>query len=172
MIPDGSWTKTGFHHSPSPSKVQVLDRWRIGIVVALWNREITEELERGCRAVLLERGLREDQIETYQVPGCFEIPVASSWFCSLKSPVDAVIALGCLIKGETPHFDLIAEAVNRGLMDLSLREGRPMVNGVLTVLDTEQANQRLGGAHGHKGQEAAYTALQMLELRSQSLQAT
>jgi 6,7-dimethyl-8-ribityllumazine synthase len=90
----------------------------------------------------------------------------------MEAPVDAVIALGCLIKGETPHFDLIAEAVNRGLMDLSLREGRPMVNGVLTVLDTEQARQRLGGEHGHKGQEAAYTALKMLELRSQTLRST
>jgi 6,7-dimethyl-8-ribityllumazine synthase len=172
MIPDGSWTKTGFHHPQNPINSDLLRRWRIGIVVAQWNRDITEELERGCKSVLLERGLQEDQIGTYDVPGCFEIPVAASWLCSMDAPVDAVIALGCLIKGETPHFDLIAEAVNRGLMDLSLREGRPMVNGVLTVLDTEQARQRLGGEHGHKGQEAAYTALQMLELRSQTLQST
>ena len=73
MIPDGSWTKTGFHHSPTPGKAQGLDRCRVGIVVALWNREITEELERGCRSVLLEGGLQEDQIETYQVPGCFVV---------------------------------------------------------------------------------------------------
>ena len=172
MIPDGSWTKTGFQHLQNPINGDLLGRWRIGVVVALWNRDITEELERGCRTVLLEKGLQEDQIGIHYVPGCFEIPVAASWLCSMDAPVDAVIAFGCLIKGETPHFDLIAEAVNRGLMDLSLREGRPMVNGVLTVLDTEQARQRLGGEHGHKGQEAAYTALQMLELRSQTLQST
>jgi len=164
---DQPWTKSGFQQ---PSKA--LDNGefrdgRIGLVIAHWNREITLELEKGCRSVLLELGFREDQIFTLEVPGCFEIPVAASWFCA-QNPhqAQAVIALGCLIQGETPHFDLIAQSVNRGLMDLSLREGVPMINGVLTVLNTQQAHDRLGGQHGHKGKEAAYTAYQMLSLKA------
>ncbi|MFZ9969027.1 MAG: 6,7-dimethyl-8-ribityllumazine synthase [Bacteroidia bacterium] len=164
---DQPWTKSGFHQPSKALDNGVSLDGRIGLVVALWNREITLELERGCRTVLSESGVRDDQIITLEVPGCFEIPVAASWLCALnQQKPQAVIALGCLIQGETPHFDLIAQSVNHGLMDLSLREGIPMINGVLTVLNAQQAHDRLGGEHGHKGKEAASTAIQMLTLKS------
>lgn len=164
---DRPWTKSGFHQPSKELDQGILRNGRIGLVVALWNREITLELERGCRSVLSDLGFRDDQIITLEVPGCFEIPVAASWFCAQnRHQPQAVIALGCLIQGETPHFELIAQSVNRGLMDLSLKEGVPVINGVLTVLNAQQAHDRLGGEHGHKGQEAAYTAIQMLSLKS------
>ena len=166
MIPDGSWTKTGFHHLQNPINSDLLRRWRIGIVVAQWNRDITEELERGCKSVLLERGLQEDQIGTYDVPGCFEIPVAASWLCSMDAPVDAVIALGCLIKGETPHFDYVCQGVTQGVVDAQLKYSKPIGYGVLMCNDLDQAIARSGrpGSKEDKGYDSAIAALALMGL--------
>ena len=148
-------------HAPAIG-IKPLPNAKVAIISSSWHLDICNDLIAGAQRAFAEAQVKT--VEVQYVPGSFEIPLAAQY--AFEAGFDAVVAVGLVLKGETPHFDLIAEAVNRGLMDLSLREERPMVNGVLTVLDTEQARQRLGGAHGHKGQEAAYTALQMLELRS------
>jgi 6,7-dimethyl-8-ribityllumazine synthase len=138
---------------------------RIGVVVALWNRDITLALESGCRQTLEDAGLASSRILVHSVPGCFEIPLACRWMHEHQK-VQAVVALGCLIQGETPHFEYLSQSVTQALMDLGLQTGIPMINGVLTVLDQAQAQARTGGAHGHKGEEAALAALKMLDLQA------
>lgn len=140
-------------------------RLKIGIVTALWNHEYTEQLTSGCTAALRNKGVISSNIFLHQVPGCFEIPLGCQWLHQY-SEIDALIALGCLIKGETPHFEFIAESATQGLMDLMLRINKPIVNGILTVYSNEQALERLGGSHGHKGKEAAETSLQMIQLKA------
>lgn len=137
----------------------------IGIVTARWNHTITEQLASGCIQILEARGIKSDNIHLHHVPGCFEIPQGCQWLEQYEY-IDALIAFGCLIKGETPHFEYISDAVTHGLMNLMISLNKPIVNGILTVLTLDQAQERLGGAHGHKGREAADTALQMLRLRS------
>jgi 6,7-dimethyl-8-ribityllumazine synthase len=141
---------------------------RIGIVTARWNHAITEELTSACIKTLLDRGVSINNISSHHVPGCYEIPTGCQWMDEHRK-VDALIAMGCLIKGETPHFEYISEAVTRGIMDLMLRLNKPIINSVLTVYNLDQALDRLGGAHGHKGIEAAETAMQMLRLKSNLL---
>lgn len=147
---------------PSPKEAASLS---IGIVTARWNHTVTEQLTSACIKSLEERGVSLSNISLHHVPGCFEIPVGCQWL-DLYENVDALIAFGCLIKGETPHFEYISDAVTHGLMNLMISLEKPIVNGILTVYSLDQATDRLGGAHGHKGIEAADTALQMLRLRS------
>lgn len=138
---------------------------RIGIVTARWNHEITEQLTSGCANTLQARGVPLSNILLHQVPGCFEIPLGCQWLDQYFG-VDALIALGCLIKGETPHFEYISDSVTHGLMNLMLRLNKPVINGIITVFNHDQAMNRLGGTHGHKGMEAAETALQIIRLKS------
>lgn len=153
---------------PNPAEAASL---RIGIVTARWNHAVTEQLTSACIKALQERGVSMINILVHRVPGCYEIPTGCQWLDEYEK-VDALVAMGCLIKGETPHFEYISEAVNRGIMDLMLRINKPIVNSVLTVYNLEQALDRLGGAHGHKGIEAAQTALQMLRLKFNLLNTT
>ncbi|MFM8959083.1 MAG: 6,7-dimethyl-8-ribityllumazine synthase [Bacteroidota bacterium] len=146
---------------PRPAEAASL---RIGIITARWNHAITEQLTSACVQALLDRGVSLNNILVHHVPGCYEIPTGCQWLDHYQK-VDALIAMGCLIKGETPHFEYISEAVTRGIMDLMLRLNKPIINSVLTVYNQEQALDRLGGTHGHKGIEAAQTALQMLRLK-------
>jgi 6,7-dimethyl-8-ribityllumazine synthase len=134
----------------------------IGVVTSRFNIEITEELERGCLARLHEAGVQADQIARVRVPGAYEIPLAARWL--LEQGVAGVIALGAVIRGETAHFDYVCQSVERGLTTLQLDSGRPVVFGVLTTDTEEQAKDRIGGSHGHKGREAAEVALEMLSL--------
>jgi len=134
----------------------------IGIVTSRFNANVTEKLEEGALARLHEAGVKSSQIARVRVPGAYEIPVAARWL--LEQGCSAVIALGAVIRGETSHYDYVCNAVERGCSTLQINSGRPVVFGVLTTEDEEQALARAGGAHGHKGREAAEVALEMLNL--------
>lgn len=135
----------------------------IGIVVADWNAHITHALYEGCFDTLLKHGVEEQNIKTVQVPGTFELPTGAKLLLASKS-YDAVICIGCVIKGETKHDEYINNAVAQGLVNLSIMSSKPVIFGVLTPNDEQQALDRAGGKHGNKGVEAAVTALRMAAL--------
>lgn len=135
-----------------------------GIVVAEWNAHITHALYEGCYDTLLKHGAKPDNIHTVQVPGSFELPAGARILNGQKN-VDAVICLGCVIRGETNHNEYINSAVAQGLVNLSIATGKPFIFGVLTPNDEQQALERAGGKHGNKGVEAAVTAIRMAALR-------
>jgi 6,7-dimethyl-8-ribityllumazine synthase len=133
------------------------------IVKTEWNAGIVDELEAGCRRVLEKAGVQN--ITVLVVPGAIEIPFAINAYVN-RAPFDAeaFIALGCIIKGDTPHFDYVCQSVTQGITLLNTQLDAPVIFGVLTVNNEEQANERIGGKHGHKGEEAAVTALKMIAL--------
>lgn len=136
----------------------------IVLVKTDWNAAITDQLERGCIAELEKQGV---SVIVLTVPGAVEIPFAikSYWDnAGKKDKPDAFIALGCVIKGDTPHFDYVCNLVTDGVGQLNLSLPVPTIFGVLTVNTEEQAMERIGGKHGHKGEEAALTALKMISL--------
>ena len=137
---------------------------RIAVVAAEWNSHITGALSDGAVATLKERGLKDDQIEVFSVPGTVELTYAASQLIE-ASRFDAVIILGCVIKGDTPHFDYVCQSVTQGMTALNADCDTPVIFGVLTVLDEQQALDRAGGRLGNKGSEAADTALKMVEFR-------
>ncbi|MBA2564798.1 MAG: 6,7-dimethyl-8-ribityllumazine synthase [Gemmatimonadetes bacterium] len=136
---------------------------RFGLVVSRFNEEICRALEDGARTCLLAHGASESAISTFRVPGAFEIPAAARVLLE-SGRVDAIVALGVVIRGETPHFGYVCDAVTAGLSRLAYDAGRPVAFGVLTVDSVEQARERAGGARGNKGWEAALAALEMAEL--------
>ncbi|WP_250632516.1 6,7-dimethyl-8-ribityllumazine synthase [Rhodoflexus caldus] len=138
----------------------VADR-KFAIVVAEWNSEVTERLYNGAYSTLLHAGVREENIIRKDVPGSFELSLGAQYMAQWKD-IDAVICLGCVIKGETPHFDFICQAVAHGITEVGLKYNKPVVFGVITTLNLEQALDRAGGKHGNKGDEAAATAIKML----------
>jgi len=132
-----------------------------------WNAAIVDELERGCINKLKESGAKK--IVTITVPGAIEIAFAVKAYWEhlkgkKKKRPNAFIALGCVIRGGTPHFDYVCKAVIEGVVQLNLLLPVPTIFGVLTVDNEEQAKERIGGAHGHKGEEAATTAIKMISL--------
>lgn len=139
-----------------------LKKKKIAIIVSEWNEEITEALYQGASSTLLAHGIDSRQIVRKNVPGSFELSLGALKM-ALKKDIDAVICLGCVIKGETPHFDYICQAVSYGLTEVSLKTGKPVIFGVLTTLNKQQAYDRAGGKYGNKGEEAALTALKMLD---------
>ncbi|MCF0210459.1 MAG: 6,7-dimethyl-8-ribityllumazine synthase [Bacteroidales bacterium] len=139
------------------------ERCSFGIVVSEWNSEITEALLQGAVDTLIENGTDEKDILVQYVPGAYELPYAASEL-SKRKKLDAIICLGCIIQGETRHFDFIANAVANGIMNVSLKEEIPVIFGVLTTNNLEQAKERCGGRVGNKGVEAAVTALKMAAL--------
>jgi 6,7-dimethyl-8-ribityllumazine synthase len=138
---------------------------RFAIAVSEWNHEITESLFRGAFETLLSMGCPENNIIRKNVPGSFELPLAAKWLIETTTP-DAVICLGCVIQGETRHFEFICQAVSNGIMQLGLQTGVPVVFGILTPENNKQAYDRSGGRHGNKGVEAAHTAVKMTALRA------
>ena len=133
------------------------------LVKTEWNASIVDELETGCRQKLEEFKIRK--IITITVPGAFEIPFAIKNYwenAGKKKKPDAFIALASVIRGDTPHFDYVCKAVTDGIVQLNLLLPVPTIFGVLTVDNEEQARERIGGKHGHKGEEAAVTALKMI----------
>jgi 6,7-dimethyl-8-ribityllumazine synthase len=134
------------------------------IVVADWNAHITHALYEGCYDTLVQHGASPEQIFTGQVPGAFELPVGARILAGKHNP-DAVVCLGCVIKGETSHNEYINNAVAQGLTQLGIASGRPFIFGVLTPDDEQQALDRAGGIYGNKGVEAAVTAIRMAALR-------
>ena len=137
---------------------------RIGVITSRWNDEVTEKLKFGCHSTLIKYGVKDDDIFHLYVPGSYELPQGARIIMTKHRKLDAIICLGCVIKGETDHNDYINRAVASGLMQLGLTSGVPCIFGVLTPNTMEQALARSGGAHGNKGDEAALTALQMASL--------
>lgn len=129
-----------------------------------WNAAVVDKLEEGARKVLEDQQVK--QVVTITVPGAVEIPFAIKQYASSgKEPkADAFIALGCVVRGDTPHFDYVCQAVTDGVTQLNLSLDVPVIFGVLTVETQRQAEERIGGKHGHKGEEAAITALKMIDL--------
>jgi 6,7-dimethyl-8-ribityllumazine synthase len=139
------------------------EKTKIGIVVSEWYEDINEKLLNGCKSALFEAGLSEDQIIIEHVPGTFELPVGAKMLLQ-KYPLDAVICIGCVIKGETKHDEYIANSVSQGLINLGIMSGKAVVFGVLTPNNMEQALERSGGKYGNKGEEAGITAVKMVNL--------
>jgi 6,7-dimethyl-8-ribityllumazine synthase len=133
---------------------------RFAIVVSSFNKEITDGLLHGARAVLSEAGVKDVDVTLVRVPGAFEIPLAARYLAA-SGHHDAVVCLGCLIKGDTMHFEYIAEAVSHGIMAVSADTGVPVTFGVLTTLTAEQAAARAADGPDNKGREAALAAVEM-----------
>lgn len=147
------------------TKFNNVENYTVGIVVAEWNAEITNALLDGAKETLLKHGIIEDNILVEFVPGSFELTQGAQILLNSDDyDFDAIICLGCVIQGETRHFDFICDAVAHGLTNLSLEELKPVIFGVLTTNTMEQARERAGGKHGNKGVEAAVTALKMINL--------
>jgi 6,7-dimethyl-8-ribityllumazine synthase len=145
------------------SKLNVSNKKFI-IVVAEWNEEITEPLFQGAYDALLSSGAKKKNIVRKNVPGSFELPLAAQWEAEKKN-VAAVICLGCVIQGDTPHFDYVCQGVAYGIMKVGLKTNKPVAFGVLTTLNKQQAMDRAGGKFGNKGEEAALTVVKMLEIK-------
>jgi len=137
--------------------------FRFGIVVSEWNSNITEGLKKGAIDTLLENGVVEDNIVTWDVPGTFELPFGSKHMLQTQD-VDAVIAIGSVIQGETKHFDFVCSGTAQGIMDLNIHGDVPVIFCVLTDNNMQQAIDRSGGIHGNKGTEAAVAAIKMAAL--------
>ena len=136
--------------------------FKIGIIVSRWNQEVTGALKEGAMQTLLEAGVARQNILDFEVPGSFELPSAAAMLLDANEDVDAVICLGCIIQGETRHFEFIAQAVADGIAKVGIEYTVPVIFGVLTCNTAEQAADRSGGKHGNKGVEAAASCLQML----------
>lgn len=137
------------------------------LVKTEWNSAIVDELERGCMGILKSYGI---QYKTVVVPGAVEIPFAvQQCWAANNNACSAFITLGCVIKGDTPHFEYVCQSVTTGITQLNLTLPIPVIFGVLTVNTDEQAQERIGGKHGHKGEEAAITALKMILLNQRLL---
>lgn len=134
---------------------------KVAIVVAEWNEDITGALYEGAYQSLVEHGVKKQNIVRKNVPGTFELTLGSLWL-AVKKDIHAVIALGCVIQGDTPHFNYICQAVSYGITEVNIKTKKPIVFGVLTTLTKKQALERAGGKLGNKGEEAALTALKML----------
>ena len=141
-------------------------KFKIAIAVSEYNEDITFALRDGAVNTLKEYGVKEKNISVQLVPGAFELPLAAKWLYHHKK-ADAVICLGCVIKGDTDHDIYINNAVSKAIMDLGLQTDCPFVFGVITPNNHQQAKDRAGGKHGNKGVECAVAALKMLEMKYQ-----
>jgi len=141
------------------SNVPSGDNLSIGLVVSEWNEDITESLYKGAYDTLVECGVLSNNIKRINVPGSFELVYGSKKM--IQSNVDVVIAIGCVIKGETEHFNYICQSVSNGIIDLNINFNIPVVFCVLTDNNKQQSEDRSGGKHGNKGVEAAITALKL-----------
>jgi 6,7-dimethyl-8-ribityllumazine synthase len=140
--------------------------YAFAIAVAEWNAEVTGSLYAGAFKSLREHGVAEENILSVSVPGSFELTGAAELILNKHPHLDGVICLGCIIQGETRHFDFICDAVAHGLTQVGIKHNKPVIFGVLTTNDQQQAIDRAGGKHGNKGVEAAVTAIKMAHLAS------
>jgi 6,7-dimethyl-8-ribityllumazine synthase len=136
---------------------------RFCLIVSRFNESVTDRLARAARSCLIEHGASSEAIRTVYVPGAWELPLAARWILD-RGETDGVIALGCVIRGETPHFEYIAQAATIGLEALARESGVPLAFGLLTTENAEQALARAGGARGSKGEDAALAVLEMCGL--------
>lgn len=138
---------------------------KIAIVVSEWNSNITENLLQGAYDTLLKFGVSSQDISIQRVPGSFELTFGAKTLIEKIHP-DALIMLGCVIQGETPHFTYVCQSVTQGATELNIKYDVPVIFGLLTTTTLEQAKDRAGGRHGNKGDEAAITALKMIALNN------
>ncbi|MTI21158.1 6,7-dimethyl-8-ribityllumazine synthase, partial [Fulvivirga sp. RKSG066] len=150
--------------SYSEKNIVDMSKKAFAIVVSEWNESVTEALYQGAYDTLRQHGVSKENIVRKDVPGSFELPLAAQWAAE-NDAVDAVICLGCVIQGETRHFDFICDAVAHGIKDVNLKYNKPVIFGVLTTDNQQQALDRAGGKHGNKGDEAAITAIKMLAIK-------
>jgi len=134
---------------------------KVAVVAARFNAHITEELLAGCQRQLRKLGLDGECVEVYRVPGAFELPVMAKVLAGTRR-FGAVICIGCVVRGDTPHFDYVAGEAARGCQQVACAEGLPVIFGVLTTNTEQQALDRTGGAHGHAGERAADAAVEMI----------
>jgi 6,7-dimethyl-8-ribityllumazine synthase len=151
-----------------PSDLPEASSMQFAVIVSDWNAHITHALYQGCVDTLLKSGVYSDNIVTVQVPGAFELTTAATIVAKHHAKLNAIICLGCVIKGETTHNEYINHAVAQGLTNLSIQYQKPFIFGLLTPNDEQQAIDRAGGLHGNKGVEAAVTALRMADLKLSS----
>ena len=147
----------GFEPADLPESV------RVAIVAARFNNDVVDELLNGCLRRLGELGLDGSRVEIHRVPGAFELPVAAKMLARTKR-FSSIVCLGCIVRGDTPHFDYVAGEAARGIQDVALDEMLPIIFGVLTVNTEEQARERVGGKHGHYGERAADSACEMMAM--------
>lgn len=136
---------------------------KVAVVRSLFNEIVTSRLESGAVEGLLAGGIEKENIAFYPVPGAMEIPLAVQF--AFENGIDAVVAVGCVIRGETSHYETVCDACERGCMDVQLKFSRPVGFGVIMTEDKEQAAQRSGGRHGNKGFEAAQAVVRMLQIK-------
>lgn len=147
-----------------PTTVPDGSQYRIAVIAAEWNSEVTDTLLQGAVDTLLEHGVKEENLIVRRVPGTFELSSAADIMLDSQYP-DAVICIGCVIQGETRHFEFICQAVSQGLTNVAIKHECPVIFSVLTTDTMEQALDRAGGKHGNKGIEGAITALKMLAFK-------
>ncbi len=150
--------------SYDPHKVPDASQMKFGIVVSEWNADVTGKLLEGCFDTLVKHGAKKENIKISWVPGSFELTYGAKLYAEHGEP-DAIIALGCVIQGETRHFDFVCQGVTNGITELNIHYNVPVIFGVLTTDNQQQALDRAGGKHGNKGDEAAVTAIKMINLQ-------
>jgi 6,7-dimethyl-8-ribityllumazine synthase len=150
---------------PTPVTAKLPARARVAIVAARFNIEIVDELLNGCQARLLELGLAESKIEIHRIPGAFELPATAQALAQTKK-FAAIICLGCVIRGDTPHFDYVAGQAAAGIQQVAINQSLPIIFGVLTTNTHQQALDRIGGVEGHAGRHAAEAAVEMISVMS------
>ena len=137
---------------------------RVAVITSKWNPDITFTLRDGAVGVLAEAGIPRDHIFLCEVPGSYELPAAANMLLNKHPQLDGVICLGCVIQGETRHFEFICQAVAQGIVHVSLKHNKPVIFGVLTPDTMQQAQDRAGGKYGNKGEEAAVALLEMIDI--------
>lgn len=150
--------------SYDPDHVPDATEMKFGIVVSEWNEEVTAALLQGAMDTLQKHGTTKEHIQVISVPGSIELTYGSRIIAE-KHDLDAVICLGCVIQGDTPHFDYVCQSVTHGITELNLDYDIPFIFGVLTTENQQQALDRCGGKHGNKGDEAAVTAIKMVGMK-------
>ena len=148
----------------NPEDIPVARNMKFGIVVAEWNNEVTFSMRDAAVKTLKNYGAAKKDIIIKYVPGTFELTLGAQWLAE-SDVYDAIICIGCVIQGETRHFDFICQSVTQGITQLNMVYSIPVIFGVLTTNDLQQAKDRSGGKHGNKGDEAAVTAIKMAALK-------
>lgn len=144
-------------------QLRIVPTTRFAIVASRWNPGIVDVLVEGARRVFIEHGASEDMIDLVRVPGAWEIPVAAAQLAATRR-YNAIIALGCVVRGDTRHYEHVADGCAQGLMRVALDHGVPVLNGVLAVERHADAQARAGGAHGNKGADVALAAIEIVDL--------
>jgi 6,7-dimethyl-8-ribityllumazine synthase len=153
--------------APQPLKSTFSPDVRVAVVAARFNAKIVDELLSGCLRRLKELGLPDPRVEVHRVPGAFELPVAAKVLAGTKR-FQAVVCLGCVVRGDTPHFDYVAGEAARGIQQVAIAESLPVIFGVLTTNTEQQALDRIGGSHGHAGERAAEAAVEMIAMTARA----